>query len=738
MSYYTEVWARPGAATFGRVIDEAPNEYQSFHDGFNILGDGSMQIPNTFDRFDEILAIDPNTPANTYQGLFRVFDDSDPTTPIFEWLPDSILPTTTKGDPNVSVNGRGIKSILGRALIEPFDWDGSIDWACVDCDWVYGSSVSLLRNGGFEDGSAPNGGFELGNTNYWQTTESDGFLTNAQSITAVENSSEAQAGDWYGLVNPGANSNTGAMRSFSGLVPGDTYSLVGYMLDPTSSGDRWRAGVGKVADATHTNAYEEDNYWWAEVDNATQGNGASDGTWQSFTLTFVALESTIQLVVVYTDTGPGPNFRTDSWTLTGDDVGLAPWEARASQDLIDIFEVSTTNVQAGSQSARFQGRAQVDPGGLYPGDGFTFPGVYQAVNMEVGKTYTFSIWAYHESGSDEEFGVSIRRQSLTSNDPDRGDSIMANARFTVPSGVYTKMTVTGVSDVTAAAVRANWIYTGALDSSAHQSPVIWFDSAILAQGLPATTAGAILGDLYADATSDHSGRIVWEDEANPGTAYLTLDFDDDVDSGGVAWAHSEIQLRLWQRMTYLQVMEQFALTYGYEWRIVADDVENGTWLWQVYNPGTMKTDYTSAASPAIQGGSSDVTRQILRVLPSGTSAFVEGEGRVTSRYTDTTLETALGRIESGRIDRQLPSLDAAADAAYADANDFLVDGLAYGYDLVNPQDLPLVAYQIGDLLTVHDPPIVEDSARLIDVEVVMLPQRTIIGVQFSPATAAGS
>jgi hypothetical protein len=84
--------------------------------------------------------------------------------------------------------------------------------------------------------------------------------------------------------------------------------------------------------------------------------------------------------------------------------------------------------------------------------------------------------------------------------------------------------------------------------------------------------------------------------------------------------------------------------------------------------------------------------------------LVEGEGRVTSRYTDTTLETALGRIESGRLDRELPSVEATTEAAYADANDFLVDGLAYQYDLVEPQDIPLVAYIIGDLLTIHDPP----------------------------------
>ena len=58
MGLYTQIWARPGAPTFGRVIDSVPNPFQSFHDGMNVVGDGALQIPSSFDRFDEILLID--------------------------------------------------------------------------------------------------------------------------------------------------------------------------------------------------------------------------------------------------------------------------------------------------------------------------------------------------------------------------------------------------------------------------------------------------------------------------------------------------------------------------------------------------------------------------------------------------------------------------------------------------------------------------------------------------------
>jgi hypothetical protein len=152
----------------------------------------------------------------------------------------------------------------------------------------------------------------------------------------------------------------------------------------------------------------------------------------------------------------------------------------------------------------------------------------------------------------------------------------------------------------------------------------------------------------------------------------------------------------------------------------------------------MKTDYTASPGPAIQGGASDVQRSIRRFLPDGTDLMVEGEQRITSRDRDPDLVIALGHIESSRIDRELPTSEAVIAAAFEDVTNAVISGLSYVYEQIDPQDEPLSAYVLGDLLTIHDPPEVEDEARLVDVVVVVTPFQTIYDTEFAPATVVGS
>jgi hypothetical protein len=185
-------------------------------------------------------------------------------------------------------------------------------------------------------------------------------------------------------------------------------------------------------------------------------------------------------------------------------------------------------------------------------------------------------------------------------------------------------------------------------------------------------------------------------------------------------------------------MDQFGRAWGYEWRIVPDDVEAGTWLWQVYNPGTMKVDYSGAASPAIQGGSSDTRRRLAKFLPA-TSHMVEGLSRVTARRTDSALESALGRIEGSRIDKELPAVSSVIAAVFEEATDALVGSLSLFYTLVDPADEPLSSYVVGDAINVIDPPdvpIVE--SRVLDVQASITPARSEWEVELSPTTATGS
>jgi len=657
MSVYAEIWSRPGAPTFGRVIDDPPTPYHTFHDGINAVGDGSMQIPNTFDRFDEILLIDHTTPANCVSSLVRLFDDSDPTTPIGEWLPSSIIPTGSKTDPNYDIAGEGIKSILRHARTEAFDWDGSVSFVSTSPDWIYGGDT-ILSDPGYET----------------PTTRSTKII----------------------LYN---DATSGTFTLSDGT---DTTSAIAYDASAFTVETRLETDITAYDDVNVTGSGTASDPWVLEFIDPFQ---SSTINFQNPTDSFGAGEAS------YWTTEQFGALQPSGWTKS---QVVSSGTPRIFGEYTSFF-VSSSQAHSGTYSLF------IDPAAI----GRRFAGTQQIVNVTPGGLYQASIWVYTASAS-QEYRLVLR---------DIDEDYIASTQGTATAGAWTQYTI---SDLTIPDGVTQLIFRFANINVSGNPAGFYVDDAVLAPGQAANTIGAILGDLYADATSDHSGRIVWEDEANPGTPYLTLDFSDAVDSNGVAWFDSEISIKIWMRMTYLQVMEQFASGWGYEWRIVPDDVEAGTWLWQVYNPGTMKTDYTSSASPAIQGGSQDVRRSIVRVLPNASNSLVEGEQRLTARYSEADLISAIGRIEGSRLDRELPSLTSALSAAYEDSLDALVSGLAYSYELVNPPDVPLVAYVLGDLLTIHDPPNVEDEARLIDVEMVVTPIQTIWEVQFIPATAAGS
>lgn len=239
-----------------------------------------------------------------------------------------------------------------------------------------------------------------------------------------------------------------------------------------------------------------------------------------------------------------------------------------------------------------------------------------------------------------------------------------------------------------------------------------WQGAELTEGMPKASPGKILQDLYDDATVNHSGRVVWEDEANPGTPYLALDFTDALDSNGDAWDRFDLSFRTPMRMSYSQVMGELA-RLGYEYRVVPDDVENGSWLWQVYNPGGLGTDRTSDPYPGIIGGTTDVRRQLAAISPSGTDVMVETIDYQTARARDATMVTNLGRVEASVFRREATDPVLAAQEA--------LEAVKRGaksdqYTFADPGFRPFVDFSTGDLLGLDDPPERPDtSARVIDV-----------------------
>lgn len=719
MTIWAEVWSRPGAPTFGRLIDFVPSPSMGLHDGLNLVGNGNMSIAESFDRLDDILLIDPTTPANSAASLIRYFSELDPTTPFFEWLPSSILPAGSKTDFAVDATGLGIKSVLSHARLEAWDWDGSVNFVPTIPDWVYGGP-DIAVNGSFETEGMINGGFELGSADRWSGTTADGIFGTA-GIQAVNDPANARSGDWYGVVDVNADME-GARYSLSGLIIGTTYTLTGFLRDITASGDRFRAGI-TAGTATHTNAYEEFGYWWAELGNSAIP-GSSDGTWQSFTLTFLAESNQADLAVVWNDTGTPLDFRLDDWAISGFRVGLAPW---FPVGIVNIMERTTAQASCGVASLRIQ-VTDFAVDGVY-----NKSGAQASYKLKIGQPYTAKVRVRVGGATPVTITFQAIRRTPKGVPGTPGSSWIQAAVVQVSPGVWTDLQFAFVADVTEVDLSVRyWAIGGPFGNTSTSSPDIFIDCFQLLVGLPATTIGGILGDIYADATTDHAGRVVWEDEANSPNPYLTLDFSDTVDSNGAAWAHPAISVKLWMRMSYLQIMDQFVRGWEYEWRIVPDDVEAGTWLWQVYNPGTMHVDYTAAQTPAIQGGSQDTRRRIARFLPA-TDFMVEGLQRVTARFSQATLQTALGRIEASTLDRELPGLPSAVIAAAAAAADALPASLSLAYSLVNPTDLPLVNYLIGDLLNVIDPPTAPlIAARVMDVQASITPRSVTWEVSLSP------
>ena len=672
---WAEFWTRPGHANFGRVIDEAPAPTFSFHDGLNLVGDGSMPIAESFDRFDEILKLDPATPSNAVSSLCRIFSEEDETTPIFEWLPNLLLPTTDKKDQNVDITGLGIKSILSHARTEAFDWDGSDDFVPKAPDWIWGGR-NLLRNPGFE------------------LSGTVGYI--------------------YDLWNDGSGG------TFTLTWDGQTTAAIAWNASATTVNNRLEA-LSNVTDVLVSGVGTEADPWRIEMVDpafATATALSCDGA----LLTGDTLGCVLTTVQVGSDEVPDawePSQRADRRStpaLHGNPtIFRRSSGAEPVRDGTYSLVISGTDQYTGGQQV-----LSVTPGGI------TQPSVF--VNSDAaGQTFRLVARDRYEriltTASGAEAFVEVSPAADTFVEMAFSDLLANLHEPSAPGNIGEAVSevVFRFANVTRPSPAGTW----------------YFDTAGLTEGQAATHPGGILTALYDDAVSNHAERIVWEDEANPGNPYLTLDFGA-LDSAGAAWVDQELSIKIWMRMSFLDVMNQIAQTWGYEWRVVPLVVEDGTWEVQVYNPGTMKTDYTASQTPAIQGGASDVRRQVRRYLPTGTDLLVEGEERITSRDRDGDLVTALGRIESSRIDRELPSQEAVIAAAFEDKTDAVVSGLSYVYTLVDPADEPLSAYVLGDLLTIHDPPEVTDEARLVDIEVVVTPDETVYETEWIPATAEGS
>jgi hypothetical protein len=652
MAHWLEIWTRPGDPNFGRLIDDPPFARASIHAGVNILGDGTMDLPNTFDRFDEILYIDRNTPANSISSLVRLFSDTaaDPSIPVHEWIPSALVPTADKDDPDVNASGKDINIILTYPRTEPYDWDGSAGFACTACDWIWGGR-NLLNDWDFENPQITPTVYEL-----VVTATGGSYTIGASSGTSPTSAIAFNAG--AAIIEAEIESD---LSAFPDVLVADATStnpfrrLIQYVTPPF--GPTLVVNTGSLTGGSATLT-------------VTQQGGMQPSGWQ-------------RAGAVLTGLGPVGNYTT--WE-TSDDENHTPGGQ---------FSLKIDPGPTGATSNRNGGAQQV-------------------LSVTPGQTYQASVWIYPTSATDRfRLQISTLGEEVVATSGGNGQTLTANTwnQISVPDVVIP----TGVSQV---------IFRVQNTSPFPADPSVFYvDDAEFNEGLNAATPGEVIRLLYESYVDPVlQGTIYWDDGSATDTPYLTLDFSDTLDSAGAAWDESDVEIRVFQRMNLHQILSQLAGSYGVEFRVVPDDVENGTWLLQMYNDGGMMTDYTAAASPAILGASEDTRRQLRRFLPFSAHA-VEGEGRTTGRAENAGFISALGKIGGERIDKTVPGVDAAVIAATEDRDDALLTGESWDYEFTDPQIVPLTDYTLGDLLTVHDPPEVDGVGRVWDITAVFSPER---------------
>lgn len=644
MAHYFEVWTRPGDPDFGRVIDDPTFREASIRDAPNQLGGGNFQMPSSFTRFDDILKIDG---AASVSSLVRVWDDT--TTPdsiVYEWLVDSVQPTSSKNDPYVDVSGSGIKAILTYPKTQPYDWDGSLAWACSACDWIWGGQ-QVLSNPGFEES------FPVATVYILNITATGGSFT----LTDGTDTTSAIGAPFTDLAVTIANE-----------IEADITALPDVVVDRTS-----------IANPTYTIRFVSPPFGPTLAVNTGSLTGGT-ATMTLDTAGFLDV-SPWTLEYNFADTNPGI---PESWT----------------------FQAATSPVRTGTYSLEVKAPPTTPISNRNPG-------IQQIISVKPNQIYQGSVWVWPTSATDR-----FRLYLATP-----GEEVVAtsgNTGTTLTPGQWNEITLVDVTippGVTQVAFRLDQPNPDPYTFSTY-----FVDDASFFEGFAPTSAGGIVEVLYGTYIDPALWpTIVWDDGSGTDTPYLTLDFDDVNDSNGDPWVDTEIVMRVYVRQTLWMVLTQLAGSYGIEFRVVPDDEEAGTWLLQMFNPEGMGTDYSAAATPAIQGGSSDTNRRIRRFLPN-TWHMVEGLQRLTARASDAGLLSALGFIGGERIARGLPDLAGVEAAAAEDATTTVIAGDYWSYELVLPQAVPGTDYVLGDTLAVHDPPEVDGTGRFWDWGATFTPE----------------
>src|SRR5690606_18006225 len=355
MSFWWEVWTRPGDASFRRLLEDLPYNTASYHEGVNQVGDGTAALPF---GFNQALLLDPSIPAGS---LLRLIHSSDPDYPAGEWLTTQITPETDATDPTIEAAGVGMNSTLAYARLEPFDWDGSDDFVSRDPAWIYGGS-DFAVNGGLEDHpfGIPDVGFEDGTREPWWPGAVEGVSANAFVQTAVVDTGtyalEVVPLDQEGGVSTSMNLWPANFYTDSARIRG--VNGVDYQIGAQASSEAMVPVAGNSILVEFPPGSPGARY---EVQHTFTGTGA----WETVTLVFGTAgdQRSAQLNIREGPTFNGGSFFVDVVEVSGFGIGANPWEPTGTQrpnvlGPVPQFEVSNTQAFTGTYSLF----VEADPG----------------------------------------------------------------------------------------------------------------------------------------------------------------------------------------------------------------------------------------------------------------------------------------------------------------------------------------------------------------------------------------
>jgi hypothetical protein len=652
----------------------------------------TMTVPADYPWQDLIAVANPNDPADT--SLIRLYreGESNDSPPDVEYkLINFTRRITDDNQAVVDLFGADWRTeALQAAVLRWFDWAEGAD-RTVDPDWSFGMGRDMMSGaGGFETDSFPNGGFEDGDATHWSTPEGG-------SIAAVNDPVQADTGDFYGLWNP-AGVGTILRRTITSVRVGEQFTVTGKLDDLSGSGERIRIGISGATTASHTNAYQSDGIWWAELANATNGNGSTTGSYQTTTLTFVAGEQPVELIIEYQDTGDH-NIAVDSWDVTtGAEFDVGDWITGGTIATMNTAEISTEQAHSGTRSLKLQGSqpAYVDAFGR-----ISYMHVRAQYEREItltpGKLYTSEAWVYHTAGSARTFSIWANRsapkgplaKTVTGGFlPAPGSYHMASATVSAAPNTWTRLRWTSIADTTGVHLAVAW-NGGKTNVGVQSSPTFYVDDYVIVEGLPASTLGVISDMIMDDAQTDHPTVAKMP--------YITgRTYTDTQGSEGADWPQEEsVLLRRGQKYG-THIYGGLFRNLGYDFDVTPNttDPTDPEWDLHLWGPDGRGTDRTGELAFLV--GLGVAGGLVAGRLPAASRILAEGADGIITEVANGAQETQTGIYEEWLGDPDMidhPSLTARAATALEEE---LANRIAVSIELDDSAPTPYADFGVAD------------------------------------------